>query len=115
MLIKKLTAVAVAALMLLTALPVAFAEGESLNNYVLIEGTDTQHELAYIEGTTTIIEVDGLLFKDHNKNGTLDVYEDWRVDDETRVADLISQMTVREKIAQMQHPTFVPKANGKVP
>ena len=56
-----------------------------------------------------------LKFKDLNKNGRLDVYEDWRVDSETRVQNLISQMTVREKIAQMQHPTFVPKAGGKVP
>lgn len=114
MLIKRLIALA-AAMMLFAAVLPATAE-ESLNNYVLIEGTETQHELGYIEGLTTIIEVDGLKFKDHNKNGTLDVYEDWRIeDDEVRVQDLISQMTVREKIAQMQHPTFVPKANGKVP
>ena len=113
MLIKRLIALAAAMLLFAAVLP-AFAE-ESLNNYVTIEGTDTQHVLTYIEGITTIIEVDGLKFKDHNKNGTLEVYEDWRVDPETRTQDLISQMTVREKIAQMQHPTFVPKANGKVP
>ena len=114
MLIKRLIAFAAAAMLALTALPMASAE-ESLNNYVLIPGTETQHELAYIEGVTPIIEVDGLQFKDHNKNGTLEVYEDWRVDAETRTQDLIAQMTVREKIAQMQHPTFVPKAGGKVP
>lgn len=62
-----------------------------------------------------LIEVDGLRFKDLNGNGTLDGYEDWRLDAETRALDLISRMTVREKIAQMQHPTFVPKANGSVP
>lgn len=114
MLIKRLVALAAAMLLALTVLP-ACAETASLNNYVLIPASETQHELAYIEGVTTILEVDGLLFKDHNKNGALDVYEDWRVDDETRVQDLIDQMTVREKISQMQHPTFVPKANGKVP
>lgn len=62
-----------------------------------------------------LIQSDGLIFKDLNANGALDVYEDWRLDAETRADDLISQMTVREKIAQMQHPTFVPKADGSVP
>jgi len=62
-----------------------------------------------------MIEADGFQFKDLNGNGALDAYEDWRLDAETRAADLISQMTVREKISQMQHPTFVPKANGSVP
>ena len=62
-----------------------------------------------------IIEVDGYQFIDLNDNGTLDVYEDWREDVETRAADLVGQMTVREKIAQMQHPTFLPRADGKIP
>lgn len=52
----------------------------------------------------TIIEADGYQFIDLNGNGTLDAYEDWRLDADTRAADLVSQMTVREKIAQMQHP-----------
>ncbi len=63
----------------------------------------------------SIIEVDGYQFIDLNSNGTLDVYEDWRLDAETRAADLVSQMTVREKIAQMQHPTYLPRDDGKIP
>ena len=62
----------------------------------------------------SIIEVDGYQFIDLNSNGTLDVYEDWRLDADTRAADLVSQMTVREKIAQMQHPTYLPRADGKI-
>jgi beta-glucosidase len=62
----------------------------------------------------SIIEVDGYQFIDLNSNGTLDVYEDWREDAETRAADLVSQMTVREKIAQMQHPTYLPRSDGKI-
>jgi len=116
LLIKRFISFVAAAVLAVTTLPMAtLAQAESLNNFVLIEGNETQHILTYIEGLTAILEVDGLKFKDHNKNGSLDVYEDWRVDSETRVQDLISQMTVREKIAQMQHPTFVPKAGGKVP
>ena len=46
----------------------------------------------------SIMEVDGYQFIDLNSNGELDVYEDWRQDADTRAADLVSQMTVREKI-----------------
>lgn len=62
----------------------------------------------------SIIEVDGYQFIDLNANGTLDVYEDWRQDAQTRADDLVSQMTVREKIAQMQHPTYLPRSDGKI-
>ena len=63
----------------------------------------------------SIIEADGYQFIDLNGNGELDVYEDWRLDADTRADDLVSQMTVREKIAQMQHPTFLPRADGEIP
>lgn len=79
-----------------------FAEGESYE----------QPELN--PHSKSIIEADGYRFIDLNGNGTLDVYEDWRQDAETRAADLVSQMTAREKIAQMQHPTYLPRADGKI-
>lgn len=63
----------------------------------------------------SIMEVDGYQFIDLNSNGELDVYEDWRQDADIRAADLVSQMTVREKISQMQHPTFLPRADGEIP
>ena len=63
----------------------------------------------------SVIEADGYRFIDLNGNGTLDVYEDWRLDADTRADDLVSQMTVREKIAQMQHPTYLPRSDGKIP
>ena len=64
--------------------------------------TTGQVELGYVEGTT-ILDVDGLKFKDLNKNGQLDVYEDWRNDMATRTADLYSQMTVNEVAALFVH------------
>lgn len=64
--------------------------------------------------TKSIIEADGYQFIDLNSNGELDVYEDWRQDADTRAEDLVSQMTVREKIAQMQHPTYLPRSDGKI-
>ncbi len=95
----------------LAALAMAFTLPAGL---ALAEDTGTVQP-ALVARSKAMIEVEGLQFKDLNGNGALDAYEDWRLDAETRAADLISQMTVREKISQMQHPTFVPKANGSVP
>lgn len=81
---------------------ISFAEGETYTQPTL-----TPH-------SKSVLEVDGYQFIDLNGNGELDVYEDWRQDAETRAADLVSQMTVREKIAQMQHPTYLPRADGKI-
>lgn len=62
-----------------------------------------------------ILQVDGLLFRDLNANGQLDVYEDWRRPVEERVEDLLSRMTLAEKVAQMMHPTFIPRPDGSPP
>lgn len=48
-----------------------------------------------------IIEKDGKYFKDSNGNGVLDAYEDWRLDAETRAKDLVSQMSIDDKIGMM--------------
>lgn len=43
-----------------------------------------------------IIEVDGYAFKDLNRNGVLDAYEDWRLPMEERAADLAKKLSVEE-------------------
>jgi len=48
-----------------------------------------------------IIEENGLKFRDLNKNGQLDQYEDWRYPAEERSLDLLSRMTVEEKVGFM--------------
>lgn len=48
-----------------------------------------------------IIKKAGLEFKDLNKNGKLDPYEDWRLPVDTRVQDLISKMSIEEKVGFM--------------
>lgn len=83
--------------------PEAAAAAEALFNspvdFQIIEADETtgQVRLTYLESVTPILEQDGLKFKDMNKNGTLDVYEDWRRDTEERVQDLISQLTAIEE------------------
>ena len=49
-----------------------------------------------------IIKVNGRQFRDLNDSGTLDPYEDWRLTDEQRAADLVSRMTLDEKAGLMQ-------------
>lgn len=44
------------------------------------------------------IEKAGLLFKDSDGDGKLDDYEDWRLPAAERAADLISQMSIEEKL-----------------
>ena len=61
-----------------------------------------------------IIEVEGLNFKDLNKNNQLDMYEDWRLPAGARVANLISQMTLEEKVGQLFHPRLYTPKNGDV-
>ena len=51
--------------------------------------------------TVEILKIDNLEFKDLNKNNKLDKYEDWRLPLEVRIKDLISQMTLEEKIGFM--------------
>ena len=51
--------------------------------------------------TVELLEVDGFQFRDLNKNGVLDSYEDWRLTTDKRVADLLSQMTLEEKAGFM--------------
>ncbi|MBB5644968.1 glycoside hydrolase family 3 protein [Pedobacter cryoconitis] len=43
-----------------------------------------------------ILTVDGLKFKDLNKNGKLDKYEDWRLSADLRAKDLAQQMTIAQ-------------------
>ena len=43
-----------------------------------------------------ILEVDGYAFKDLNRNGKLDKYEDWRLPSKERAEDLASQLSLEE-------------------
>lgn len=76
----------------------AFLQQDCAYSVVEADEATGQVRLTYMDGVTAILEEDGLKFKDLNKNGQLDVYEDWRQDTDTRVADLISQMSAEEEV-----------------
>ena len=61
-----------------------------------------------------VLRVDGLLFRDLNKNGKLDRYEDWRLPVAERVDDLVSQMTIEEKAGLMVGPSLAMGPGGTV-
>ncbi|MCK5278483.1 MAG: glycoside hydrolase family 3 protein, partial [Cyclobacteriaceae bacterium] len=63
------------------------------------EAKYTQPELDYRSAEIMIVE--GYQFKDLNKNGLLDLYEDWRLSTHERVQNLLSQMTLDEKVGFM--------------
>jgi len=48
------------------------------------------------ESGVTLFEVDRFAFKDLNKNGVLDPYEDWRLTAQDRALDLASKMTINQ-------------------
>jgi beta-glucosidase len=73
--------------------------------------------------SVAILKVNGLNFKDLNKNNKLDKYEDWRLPQEIRIKDLLSKMTLEEKVGFMLISTtrmggdggFTPIADAKAP
>ncbi len=83
-----LSTIALSALVLTDSLP-AFSQGRNLKQPLL--GTRS----------VKLIEVDGFKFKDLNKNGKLDKYEDWRLSYEERSNDLISKMSLEQKVGFM--------------
>jgi beta-glucosidase len=59
----------------------------------------THHDLKEIvkQGSSLVKGTGGFAYRDLNKNGRLDIYEDPRQPIEARVEDLLSQMTLEEK------------------
>ena len=93
-LFKRTASVLAATSLLMSATPIGLAETAY-----------TQPELK--ADAVAILEQDGYRFKDLNKSGALDKYEDWRLTPEERADDLLSQMTAEDKAAQMLHVTLV--------
>lgn len=69
-----------------------------------VEAAVSQAELGTRD--VPLITVAGLKFKDLNRNGRLDPYEDWRLPPARRAADLLKQVTLREKAGVMLHGTL---------
>lgn len=68
----------------------------------------------FINSGVEILQVDGAAFKDLNKNGELDPYEDWRLSAEERAEDLASQMSVEQIAGLMLYSAHqsIPASEG---
>jgi beta-glucosidase len=92
---RSLAATLVASTVVLNPLPVR-AQGAR---------TDRVRQPVIFSRSSNIIEVQGLRFKDLNRNGVLDPYEDWRLPPSARAKDLLSRMTLEDKAGMMMHGT----------
>lgn len=50
-----------------------------------------------------VIYQDGKYFRDSNNNQELDVFEDWRLDTQTRMEDLISKLTKEQQVGLLEN------------
>ena len=50
-----------------------------------------------------ILNIAGRQFRDLNRNGTLEPYEDWRLSSAVRAGDLVGRMTIEEKAGAAVH------------
>ena len=89
----------IAAALLCSVSGIAGAEGE--RQY--IKPTFTQNTNGPVIGTTvkSAIEVNGKYYRDSNGNGELDPFENWELDADTRVNDLVSRMTADQKLGML--------------
>jgi len=84
-------------LLSIISLLLSCSEGDNLYKGYKIVKNEGGATLGYspVSGVT-IIEKDGLKFKDLNKNGVLDPYEDWRLPAEERAKNLAKQMSIEQ-------------------
>jgi beta-glucosidase len=63
--------------------------------------SNTRQNLSLLGKEAPILTQDGITYRDLNKNGKLDIYEDPRRPIDERVDDLLKQMTLEEKAGMM--------------
>ncbi len=81
---------------LCVVLPSCKQSPQATNGFRIVENKEGA-TLGYSpESGVKILKIDGLRFKDLNKNGKLDNYEDWRLPVDERAVDLASKMSVEQ-------------------
>ena len=76
---------------------------ETEDGWLKVENEDGETLGVSPDSGVTLIEEEGYAFKDMNQNGKLDAYEDWRLTNEERTADLAGQMKGSEMAAVLTH------------
>ncbi len=78
--------------------------------YYGLQNYNAKNQLAEVK----TIKGNGFTFRDLNKDGRLDIYEDSRASVENRVNDLLKQMNLEEKVGMMWHPPINVGSSGEV-
>lgn len=78
--------------------PYVLEEGEKINDFYL-EPVLFHNENGPTIGVTTcgVIVKDGLFFKDMDNDGVLSPYEDWRLSNEERAADMVKHLPLKQQ------------------
>ncbi len=75
---------------------------KSLTGDITIIENSGGQQLGYSKASgISILTVDGMAFKDLNRNGKLDIYEDWRKPFDQRARDLASKMSIDQMAGLM--------------
>lgn len=69
---------------------------ETYNDHIIYRNNNGATIAIARDSEVDILEVDGYAFKDLDGNGILDPYEDWRLDYETRIDNLIEKMKIKD-------------------
>ncbi len=80
------------------------------NSYYAVKNSKAKKKLAEVQ----VLTEGNFEYRDLNKNGKLDIYEDSRQQIEKRVDNLLSQMTIEEKVGMMWHPPIGVGKKGEV-
>lgn len=75
---------------------------------------NTRRNLSLLAEEAPTLTRDGITFRDLNKNGKLDIYEDPRRPIEERIEDLLAQMTLEEKAGMMFQTMIGMNKNGTI-
>lgn len=115
---KRIVSLLVVAIMLIGCLGSAVAEEKNYtvtemkkDKWVKVEQKDGPTLGYSSKSGVKILEVDGYAFKDLDKDGELDVYEDWREDADTRARDLAAKLSI-EQIAGLRYTAKDPGADA---
>jgi beta-glucosidase len=83
--------------------------------WITVSGNHTARKSMALAGPDVkTLTIDGFSFRDLNKNGKLDPYEDKRNAREVRISDLLSQMSLEEKAGSMFISMVSMKKDGSI-
>ena len=90
---------------------------EEHDNFILLHQKGGKSISYCPESGVQLLYDKGYAFKDLNKNGKLDIYEDWRMAPEDRAADLASQISIEHIAGLMLYSshTRIPQQSKSKP